>query len=420
MVKINIKENYGNLLFYIGIFLLPSAIALGSIFLIAALIIGQIKRKDKFFKDKWNIPFFMAGILMIISTAINNNYPNLAITESTFNKQDSILALANWIPFIFCFWGFQPFLETNQNRKNAALIFIMGTFPILLTGFAQSFFNFYGPFETFGGLITWYQRPLVNSPIGLTGLFNNPNYAGNWLNLIFPFSIATIITNSYKKTNLFISIIFAFSIFLAILLTNSRASSVAMLITFILLLGWKSLKIVLPFLIIFFLGIKSFLGSFISKILNIFSPGDFKYLYHPTDYDSRLRIWESAIKNVFENPLLGSGSGTFSVIYENETGVWKGHAHNLPLELFSNYGIPAGLFLILPIFFIAYLTFSKLSVLKKNLHINLIFDQAWITSLSIIMINHLVDITYFDGRINLTCWILLAGARNILKEKTKE
>ena len=45
--------------------------------------------------------------------------------------------------------------------------------------------------------------------------------------------------------------------------------------------------------------------------------------------------------------------------------------------------------------------------------INMIFEKAWIISLFLILISQMVDVQYFDGRISIVFWILLAGARNI-------
>ena len=67
---------------------------------------------------------------------------------------------------------------------------ISGSIPFLVTGIGQYHFNWTGPMETLFGLIKWYQRPIDNTIVtrgGLTGLFNNANYAGCWLNIIFTF-----------------------------------------------------------------------------------------------------------------------------------------------------------------------------------------------------------------------------------------
>ena len=44
------------------------------------------------------------------------------------------------------------------------------------------------------------------------------------------------------------------------------------------------------------------------------------------------------------------------------------------------------------------------------------FNKAWITSFLIFFSLHMFDISYFDGRISILAWILLAGMRQIIKE----
>ena len=45
------------------------------------------------------------------------------------------------------------------------------------------------------------------------------------------------------------------------------------------------------------------------------------------------------------------------------------------------------------------------------------FDKAWIISFITFLLIHIIDITYFDGRISTTAWILLSGMICIIKEK---
>ena len=47
---------------------------------------------------------------------------------------------------------------------------------------------------------------------------------------------------------------------------------------------------------------------------------------------TRIEILNSAKEIIIANPLVGTGSGSFPIIYEFQTGFWKGHSHNLPIE----------------------------------------------------------------------------------------
>ena len=45
-----------------------------------------------------------------------------------------------------------------------------------------------------------------------------------------------------------------------------------------------------------------------------------------------------------------------------------------------------------------------------------IINKSWLAASIIIVISQMNDITYFDGRISVMFWILLAGLRNIIIE----
>ena len=55
----------------------------------------------------------------------------------------------------------------------------------------------------------------------------------------------------------------------------------------------------------------------------------------------------------------------------------------------------------------------------KNKYL-LSYLRAWFASSLIFFISHLVDIQYFDVRISLLCWILLAGLKKFLEDEDSE
>ena len=64
------------------------------------------------------------------------------------------------------------------------------------------------------------------------------------------------------------------------------------------------------------------------------------------------------------------------------------------------------------------ITFQKTQLKISQIKINAkyLIERALITSLMIILLIHMVDIQYFDGRISIAIWILIAAIRNILLE----
>ena len=408
------KQEHSLLVFYIGLFLLPSAFSISAIFLLISLIISTLKIKKNYLSDVWNKPFLLSGFFLILSSLVHTFFNNHLLNYN-LNPSLTWIGLGNWLPFFWCFWGFQAYLDTQEKRKNCGLILIAGSFPVIVSGLGQSFFNWDGPFQTLFGLITWYQRPIDNI-FGLTGLFNNPNYAGSWLNSIWPFCIASLV--SLKKDNLkkAWTYFFTFGISLSTVLTNSRAAWIGIFLSSSLIYGKKSIKYLIYIISIFaliLLSIKfTIFGDYFKTILKLIIPQSIWLEFSDLQY-TRLEIWRSAFTYIFNNPIFGYGSGSFTEIFKLETGLWKGHAHNLPLELMVSYGIPAALLIITPILTLVIISTRKI-FREVNFKTSLIFDKAWTVSLIVLLSSQLVDVQYFDGRISILIWILLSGSRNII------
>ncbi len=81
-----------------------------------------------------------------------------------------------------------------------------------------------------------------------------------------------------------------------------------------------------------------------------------------------------------------------------------------------SYGIPTALLILTPITKLITKSY-KLVFINKNLFFREnLFDRAWISSLILLAFSHLVDIQYFDGRVSIAAWILLAGTSQIIKK----
>ena len=417
MKKILTAQTLGFNLFCIGLFLLPSALFLAGISLLISLIFSTISNHKEYFKDVWNIPFFIGGLLLFIS-ALVHSLGNNTLLQYEIDDYLSWIGLANWIPFFWCFWGFKYYLDSAQRRKLCSFILIAGTFPVLISGFGQYFFNWYGPMKTLFGSIVWFQRPIPERE-GMTGLFNNANYLGAWLNLIWPFCLASLINtqrNCYEKLTI---ATFIFGTSLSLILTNSRSAWIGMVIGTSLIIGRKKYKLFLILISIFILliGIVIFpiFGEFPQLILSKVLPSQIWLEFSDLEI-SRLDIWKKAFGYIFKNPIFGSGAGSFTALYKIDSSIWKGHAHNLIIELIISYGLPGGLLIFGSIFVMLQNAIKKV-FLTFTYTQNSIFDIAWITSLIVLFFSQMVDVQYFDARISLAFWILLSGTRNIITEK---
>ena len=408
IIKSNI--NYAFYLFYLGVFLLPSAFSLAAFLLLIAGIIGFKKNNRIYVKDKINVAFLISSVFMIISCVFQTiNYKFSGLT--TWTPYLSWIGLVNWVPFFFLSWGFQPYLITAKSRNRFALALLAGSFPVLITGIGQVFFNWHGPKEILNGFIIWYSRPSDNNV--LTGLFNNANYAGAWLSVILPIALAkSVKKDSFLKKAT--SLIFLFLIIICIILTNSRSAWIGLFASIILFFGVNSLKWVFSSIIVIAIPI---IYSLLNQQFNLI-PSEALNEFSNFQYLDRLDMWIKSFQIISKNPLFGSGAASFGEIYQNISGIGKYHSHNLILEMIISYGIPAALFTFIPIIYLTLVAMNKY-LLKENFPNDLI-EKSLVTSLIVILMMHMVDIQYFDGRISLIIWILIAAIKNISYKKSNK
>ena len=421
--KIKITE-YGFILFLLGIFFLPSTTAIGILLILPSLIIGSFLNK-KYFKDSWNYPFLIFGSLILLSSFLQNFFFKIN-HDGLWDPKLSFIGLGNWLPFIWLFWAIQPYLNSKSKRRTFGIVLIAGTFPVLVTGFGQYFLNWTGPFETLNGLIIWYQRP-IEKPGGLSGLFSNQNYAASWLNFVWPFCWAVFLekgNNFFKKT---FAYGFLISTGFSAFLTFSRNAWLGLLTSIPIVTGKKGIVFLLPILLfsILFLiflfspiitsdyqdGLKNLLPE---KIIREFSEEGYRGL----DV-TRLEIYKSATNVIIKNPFFGTGAASFSEIFLLEKNFWKGHSHNLLFELSISYGLPSAILFFLTITNIIYLSSIEIFIRNKSLSISY-FDRAFWAALFFFLISQLTDIQYFDGKISIIAWVLIAGLKNIIEEKNGE
>ena len=326
----------------------------------------------------------------------------------------------NWLPYLFLFFSFKPYLNNNEKRKNTALVLIASTFPVLISGFGQYFFNWYGPFKSLNGLLIWYQRPSEH----LTAMFSNQNYTGSWLLIVWPFCISLILEKTkslFKKT---ISISFLFSIGFAAFLTNSRSAWGGIFLSLPFVIGSESLIWILPIigfiLLLIALTVSQIFSGEIQEILKNTIPKNIWMEFSQEGFETldatRLEVLLSAFKISLIKPLFGIGAGSFTSIYLLNNGFWKGHSHNLLLELAISYGLPVSIILFLIISLILLIS-GRIIFFGKDKNEKNYFERAWWASVFVYLISQLVDIQYFDGKISIIFWILLIGLKNIIEDE---
>ena len=408
--------------FGLGIFLLPSSAFLGGIFLVLSVFLADRKNCKKYFEDTWNYPFFLSGILMFLGCI------------KAYSSSLAWIGLANWLPFFWAFWAFQPYLKTNSQRKQCALLFVAGTIPVLVTGFGQLWFDWEGPWQIFRGLIIWYVDKDGEPDGRLSGLFNYANIAGAWLAFVWPFGLAALLQPKIKGFQRFIVFFIVTSIVTALVLTDSRNAWGALILAIPFVLGPITWPWLIPFLFISFLpvafAVLPWFGFEVQSWARSFVPeaiwarlSDFGYVSERNVASTRLNQWRLALDFISKRPWLGWGAAAFSVLYPLITGYWHGHAHNLPLELAVSSGLPVAIIIICSVLALLIITLKTCLLqtpsIKDQYSYNNIFDRAWWSSALIMVFLHGADLPFFDSRLNIAGWILLAGLRCLISASTE-
>ena len=406
-----IKNLNGLNFFRLGIFFLPSTALFSGIFLLISTIFAVRNNGGLILRDKWNYPFILVAILMLLS-CIN-----------AFSGWLSWVGLANWIPLFWCFFCFQPFLNSSNLRKQASFFLLAGTVPVLITGFGQLWFDWAGPWQLMNGLVIWFISPGGQPEGRLSGLFDYANIAAAWLVVVWPFSLACLISKNTSHLRRFFAFVMAICIAAALVLTDSRNGWGGLVAAIPFVFGLSSWKWLLPLIFMFslpiFLAVLPGIDQSIQEVARGLVPKglwtrltDIKFIDTRPIQSTRLSQWKVALDLIKDRPLLGWGAAAFSVLYPLRKGLWHGHSHNLPLELAISHGVLVSLILTGTILFLLIKSLFQ-GVVNNNY---LIFDRSWWTSAFLLVSLHATDIPMFDSRINLVGWILFAGIRSMIKE----
>ena len=236
-------NNFGLKIFQSAVLLLAAAPFFSFILFLISSFIGFTEKNNGFFKDKYNWSFIIASIFMITNSfLITTNVIEIPILDVSLVW----IGLLNWLPFFWCFWSFQKFLNTQKLRSDAAKLFLIGSFPVLISGFCQYFLGFYGPYRFLNNLIIWYQRPLSGTEYGqtgVTGLFNNQNYAGGWLAIIFPICLAFLLKSNKNKLKKYLNLTIVICFVTMIILTTSRSAILSIILSYFLFSRFNKFKI---------------------------------------------------------------------------------------------------------------------------------------------------------------------------------
>ncbi|MFM7361453.1 MAG: O-antigen ligase family protein [Cyanobium sp.] len=389
--------------FQLGLFLLASSAFLAGLLLFVALLLGSRHRRSPL-ADGPNRVLLAVALLMVLGC---------------FRATSGWLAwvgLANWLPFFWAFWGYQPYLGSGAARRRVALMLVAGTVPVIVTGLGQLWWGWHGPFQALGGLIIWHLHPGGNPEGRLAGLFDYANIAGSWLALVWPLLLAALLQRGLRPWARAVVLLLAASLVAAMFLTDSRNAWGALVLALPLVTGPLSWPWLLPLLaaVLLLVTLASVPGlpPPLQGPARLVVPesiwarlSDLQFAGERPLAITRLAQWKVAVGLIAERHWLGWGAAAFSLIYPQRTGHWHGHPHNLPIDLALSHGLPVALLVV------GLVLWLLLRGLRGGMLTGPLFDRAWWASVLVLVALHATDMPYFDSRINVAGWVLLAGLR---------
>jgi len=387
--------------FQIGLLLLAASSFLAALFLLVALIQGSRGRGPLLAQRSTRLLLLVAALMVLGCLQASSGWL-------------AWVGLGNWLPFFWAFWGFQPYLASAEARRRVALVLVAATVPVIVTGLGQLWWGWQGPFQALGGLVIWHLKPGGNPPGRLAGLFDYANIAGSWLALAWPLLLAALLQPRLAPWRRAVVLLLALALVVALFLTDSRNAWGALVLALPLVLGPLSWPWLLPLLgaVLVVVAAASVVGvpAWLQQPARAVVPeaiwgrlSDLHFAGQRPQEITRLAQWGVALGLIAERPWLGWGAAAFSLIYPRRTGHWHGHPHNLPLDLAISHGLPVALLLVG--FVLALLVRSCRPALLRGG----VFERGWWTAVLVLAALHATDMPFYDSRINIAGWVLLAG-----------
>ncbi|MEB3322490.1 MAG: O-antigen ligase family protein [Synechococcaceae cyanobacterium] len=395
--------------FQLGLLLLASSAFLAGLLLFVALILGSLGRHRPL-ADPANRVLLLVAALMVLGC------------PGASSGWLAWVGLANWLPFFWAFWGYQPYLATRPARRRAGLMLLAGTVPVIVTGLGQIGGGWSGPFQALGGLVIWHLHEGGNPEGRLSGLFDYANIAGAWLALAWPLALAALLETGRGPWRRGLALLLAVALVVALFLTDSRNAWGALLLAVPLVAGPASWGWLLPLLLagLALLGLACLPGvpAALQDPARLLVPEtiwgrltDLQYAGERPLAETRLAQWRVALGLIAERPWLGWGAAAFSLIYPARTGRWHGHPHNLPIDLALSHGLPAALLLVGLV--LALLILAA----RRGMATGGPFERGWWAAALVLATLHATDMPFYDSRINVAGWVLLAGLRAGIRER---
>src|SRR6267154_4354764 len=276
-----------------------------------------------------------------------------------------------------------------------------------------------------------------------TGTYINRNHFAGFLEMILPFAVvlalrwaallfkdassgtATLrkIASRTELLSLVLWLFLATLLFVALVLSRSRMGIISILVSLVAILalaGTASMpaRTRVPVATLFFLGVLGLIVWIgIDPVMSRFETLGQEY---DLSDQNRISIWRDTLGLIRHHPLLGTGLGSYSVVYPSVQTVFLTllveHAHCDYLEVASELGLPGAILLFGSIFWV------MAQAVRQYQNVQNSFDKAVILgcigSVAAILVHSVADFNLYIPANALVFTIVLAIARSTAHSRT--
>lgn len=367
------------------------SLTVGLIFIIFFVLLVSKKSIFTGFPKLLNLSVCLFILVVILSTIFSQNIYLSAI--------ELIKILAG---IILCYLVASCF--SMSKREVAIRVILIGALLIVLYGFYQYFIGFSDTMKYLGtdGLnipsdeLIEIKKNLLSKRIFSTFLYPN-SYAG-YLIMILPLALELLILSSGKMK--FLLLVFNLGLILSVVLTKSIGGLITVLFSLAVifyLLFIRKIKQPRRFSTLLH-GVIILVAVLFILLLFLRTDSIFDFNSPNNSIASRINYWKGCFNIIKEYPIIGSGLGTFGMLYPKFKLKDAGdtiYCHNLYLQFASEVGL-VGLASILFLFFVIF----------KNLIKNCP-SPGLISSVFGFLLHNIIDFDFYMLELNLIFWFLV-------------
>lgn len=406
-----------------GILIFPIFPAVGVFPILFGLVITWVKSTPEILSHRINWCFAVWS-LWSISVSLFANDP-----------VEALLGLLNFLPYFGMFAAYSVLIQTIEQLRQLAWIFILSAIPVILVGFGEIWLGWGGDLAIGGTPVhIWLVTPFGMPPGRMASVFGYANEFAQYIQMTFVFALGlwvdtwknrfnytkvnlNIITSIWKSPKLIYLTLFLFCSGLAIVSSSSRAAwagAITSILIFVIYQSWYWLLGIVSVLMAILFS-SAYAPTPIKEPLRAIIPRYFwaritdeMYPNRP-EAMTRMAQWDFAWKLTMERPITGWGLQSFGKLYLAQSHLWFGHPHNLLLMLSANLGLPATIIFMSLVGWIVTCAMILFLSFPIEWHDSRTIFLTFIVAFGGFILSQVSNVTVADLRLNTLAWILLSS-----------